>query len=533
MPLDIILIADAGIDTFSGSNPLRLQLDGHTATVQTVANYLENHGRTIPPIAGDGIASWESAPKLNGVYLFSYLQRQGFSVALINNFQKERERFSELSELAPKVIAISTTFLVHRKAILELVTLIRGLCPSATIVVGGPFVSTSWRILQKGGKQPYDVPEIARDFLFHASNGDHTDLYIVSDLGEELLAEATRRVLAGGDLHSLPNCAYPQNGHYVFTERVDDIGGYEETPIDWDRLPDDFFASGVVPMRASIGCPYRCSFCSFNKDPRLTFAKPLEQLIEELHAVKRRGARYVWFVDDNFRLGKTDLEVTCRRFIEEKLSLQWMSFIRAEVLREVDPHLLRQAGCREVQLGIESADTGVLASMCKKSDPLLNETIIGRLLKAGINCSCYFIFGFPGETAASIQETVDFIKRLEEIDGEGVFSWSIYPFLLAPCSPIFEMPARAVYALSGYMQTWQHRTMNSDEVKLHLKKAFRAFDRSSPIYRGDNLDQLASLGEIKAKRFMAIRHQLEKMALAGKLDKQLLIEAFGEIFTSD
>jgi len=30
--------------------------------------------------------------------------------------------------------------------------------------------------------------------------------------------------------------------------------------------------------------------------------KPVEQLIAELRAVSRRGVRYVWFSDDNFRL---------------------------------------------------------------------------------------------------------------------------------------------------------------------------------------------------------------------------------------
>lgn len=533
MSLDIVLIADAGIDSFSGSNPLRLRLDGHTATVQTVANFIANDGHVRLPIAGNGVASWEAAPKLNGLQLFSYLLQQGFTAALIDNFHREEARFRDLARQQPKVVAISTTFLVHRQTILELVAQIKSLCPETFVIVGGPFVNISRRILDRGSESLYSTPEIRRDFLFHDAAGDQTDLYIVSDLGEEQLVEAVRRLQSGRDIRSIPNCAYPQNDHYRFTERVDDVAVRKGVPIDWASLPEEVFASGVVPLRASVGCPYRCSFCNFGKDTRLTYVKPLDQLIDELKAVQRRGVRYVWFVDDNFRLGKTDLEAVCQRFIEERLNLQWMTLIRAESVHNVDPGLLKQAGCRELQLGIESADPEILRLMQKRSDPVLNETVIRRLLEAGINCSCYFVFGFPGESAESIDTTIDFIRRLEAVEGPGIFNWSIYPFLLVPFSPIFEESQRMAHSLSGHMQNWRHRTMNSDEVREHLKRAFFEFDRSSPIYRGDNLDQLAALGTVKAKRFMAIRHQLEKAALTGKLDNQLMLQAFQEIFVPD
>ena len=101
-PLDAILIADIGAESLSASNPLRLRLDGHTATVQVVQNALEHAGRVVPPIEGDRGPSWESAPKLNGIYLYNVLAKAGFNAALIDVYQLERARFVELASQSPR-----------------------------------------------------------------------------------------------------------------------------------------------------------------------------------------------------------------------------------------------------------------------------------------------------------------------------------------------------------------------------------------------------------------------------------------------
>lgn len=531
-PLDAILIADIGAESLSASNPLRLRLDGHTATVQVVQNALEHAGRVVPPIEGDRGPSWESAPKLNGIYLYNVLAKAGFNTALIDVYQLERARFVELASQSPRAIILSTTFTVDRLALLSLVREVKRLCPQSLVIVGGPFVMYSWRVLQRGGLSPYDQDEFAEDILFFDADGDETDLYIVSDVGEELLLEVLRRLRTGASLEDLPNTARPVDGAYQFTARSDDVIPWREVPIIWAALPEEVFASGVVPLQASTGCPYNCRFCNFIKNRHLTRVKPLDELVAEMKTVQARGARFVWFADDNFRLGKADLTEVCARFVAEGLSLKWMARVRAEVLRDVDCDLLRRAGCVEIQMGIESADEAVLAAMDKKSDPVLNEAVITRLLQAGIHCSCYFIIGFPEETGSSVETTIDFLRRLEAVDAEGLLTWSFYPFVLAPISPIFEADQRANHALMGYKHTWQHRTMDAKEARRNLVKAFLALDKSGPIYRGDNLDQLSAMTLEQARAFVTTRHALEKLAAVNQLDQAVAIVAFRRVFSS-
>jgi len=157
--------------------------------------------------------------------------------------------------------------------------------------------------------------------------------------------------------------------------------------------------------------------------------------------------------------------------------------------------------------------------------------VITRLLQAGVNCTCYCIIGFPGETDVSVQKTVAFLQLLEAVDGEGLLSWSFYPFVLAPGSPVFEVDQRERYELHGYKHTWRHRTMDAKEARRALIKAFVTLDKSGPIYRGDNLDLLRALPPDRAKAFIATRHALEKLALKQPVDPATILKSFTQIFS--
>ncbi len=528
--LDAIIVSDAGTSTFSVTNPLKLSIEGRIADVQVVQNYIDNDGRIIPPIRGDGIMSWASSPKLNGIYLFNYLMKNHFEVALINGYYNEKDRFLKLLEESPKAVILSTTFINDKQTFADLVADIRDMAPDITIIAGGSFVFFSYQILKRSKQPGYFINPVETDFLFQdPENEPDVNYYIISLRGEKLLCDIIRGIKTNHNVNELPNICYPDGTRYHFTQQADDISDFEDYPIDWAALPESIFKSGVIPLQASIGCPYRCAFCNFIKDHRLTYVKPLDALIDELKAVSSRGIKYIWFVDDNFRLGKNDLENVCRRFIDESLDISWMTFIRANTLKDVDAELLKQAGCMEVQLGLESADPQVLKNMNKNADPVVYDIVLKKLLSSGIHCSCYFIFGFPGETEESAKKTREFIKSHQYEEFDGRLSWSIFPFLLAPLSPIFEPENRKKFGLSGYMKKWQHRTMNSDQGVEEIMKTFFELDGSGPVYRGDNQDFFLRIGPLNSKKFHSLRHGLSKKALNGNLTKEEILETFKNV----
>jgi len=530
--LDAIIIADSGVDTLSGTNPLKLKLDGHIADIQIVANYIKNGGQVLSPVDGDNELSWSSAPKLNGIFLYSFLTRNNFSVELIQNFAAEKKRFQRLLLKSPTAIIISTPFIFFKQTLRVLADDIRSLAPDIYIIAGGTFIHYSYLLKCRAGDYRYETRAAENDFLFlQVNNEPEIDLYIASPKGEETLCRALHLLKASKSIDSLENSVHLADESYLFGPRTDDITHSNAPGINWDTLPDSIFTSGVVPLQASNGCPYNCSFCNFTKDRRLTYVKPLDQLVRELKSVQRRGADYVWFVDDNFRLSRDDLDEVCQRFIDEDIKVKWMCFIRASSLIDADLGLLRRAGCIEVQIGLESGDPQILKNMNKKADPKMYREVVNRLLQNSINISSYFISGFPGETEESAARTRSFIRSIENPKAEGALSWSIYPFLLSPLSPVYEPEIREQFGLKGYMNSWSHKTMDYQGAKQLVAKTFFELENSGPIYRGDNLELLMNMPPRKRKLFYTTRHNLSKKLIHGPVATNEIVRSFQDFFT--
>jgi len=526
--LDAIIISESGKEGSTGIIPERLLLDGKPCSIQVVLNYLEHGGHVVRPVEGDGMMSWWSAPKLNGIYLHSYLTKQGFNASLINKYFKERDDFRDLLKQGPRAVIISSTFIRGKHSLRELTDDIRDLAPDVFIIAGGCFVYLSYLVFQRSHEKGYISDSDKDDLLFFNTDEPAVDFYIISLLGEPILCEALKRIKQNRPLNDLPNSAQYIGKKYSFSQRIDDIPNAGDMSVDWKGLPDGMFKSGVVPLQTSKGCPYKCAFCNFTRDRRLMLIKPADRLVDELKDISSRGARYVWFVDDNFRHGRTDLNSVCQSFIDNGIDIRWMTMVRADTLKHVDADLLRESGCIEVQLGLESADPDVLRSMNKKAGPELYRNVVRRMLGAGINCSCYFIFGFPGETDETALRTQKFIKDIEHPELEGTLSWSLFPFSLYPMSPIYEVEERKKYGLTGYLRDWKHNTMDSTRAMEHVRATFLELDNSCPAYRGDNLNILLNLTPHQRKSFSVSRHRLSKLALKRKIEKEEIISFFSK-----
>jgi anaerobic magnesium-protoporphyrin IX monomethyl ester cyclase len=421
---------------------------------------------------------------------------------------------SLLTEM-PHTVIISTTFINNKGTLKKMVQDLRLMAPQVRIITGGAFVFMSYFYLRKSSEPGYHLPQAEKDFLFFEKDPDlPIDLLITGSYGEDILIQALEHIRNGRTPpDDLPNTARIGGEGYRFGPLIGD-GDTVQAGIDWESVPDHFFSSGVVPIQASTGCPYQCAFCTFVKNKRRAWVKPLDDLVEEMKTVRSRGARYVWFVDDNFRLGKGDLEQVCERLIREDLGLYWMTFVRAGTLDQMDVELLRRAGCIEVQLGLESADDKVLANMNKKATVGLYDRVLDKVRAAGINCSCYLIFGFPGETLASSMRTIEFMKRHDEKTFPGILNWSIFPFVLAPLSPVYSPVERRRYGMSGYMKHWQHATMNFEQAAQQVFSAFWALEKSGVIYRGDNQQMLHELSPLRRRCFQSTRQMLSKKAFS-------------------
>lgn len=73
---------------------------------------------------------------------------------------------------------------------------------------------------------------------------------------------------------------------------------------------------------------------------------------------------------------------------------------------------LRDSGCKELFLGVESGSLRIIKFINKKHTPSKVKNAVRRLTKTGINVKCYFIYGFPNESIADQQLTLRLAREL-------------------------------------------------------------------------------------------------------------------------
>jgi radical SAM superfamily enzyme YgiQ (UPF0313 family) len=163
------------------------------------------------------------------------------------------------------------------------------------------------------------------------------------------------------------------------------------------------------------GCPRRCAFCSvppiYGKTYRKRSAKKVADEME--YVIKRFGRKRYTSCDDDLFVDKKWLLSLCDELIARKLGVEW-SLTAAARADELDPQLLakmREAGCREIGMGIESGDAGVLKAVKKDVTPETLEKGIRTLKQSGIRAQAFIIVGLPGESRESVENTKRFLKR--------------------------------------------------------------------------------------------------------------------------
>lgn len=115
---------------------------------------------------------------------------------------------------------------------------------------------------------------------------------------------------------------------------------------------------------------------------------------------------------DLFTVNRDQVIEMCKLMIEEKINIKWTSNSRVDFVDEEMLQLMGKAGCRLISWGIESGNEQILKHARKGADPAKAARALQWAKKAGIMNWGYFIIGLPGETEATIRETIEFAKKL-------------------------------------------------------------------------------------------------------------------------
>jgi anaerobic magnesium-protoporphyrin IX monomethyl ester cyclase len=313
-------------------------------------------------------------------------------------------------DIQPDLVGLSVmTF--QRVTARRIISLIRSIKPDVRIVVGG-----------------YD-PSLAPEEWIHPDLG--VDL-IVRGEGEVTFRELLRALEKGTPLSDVAGLWFrePAGGFRRTVPRpvasVED--GAIRPPNRGARMLAGYTMLGrqVDVVETSRGCTFDCSFCSIIEMRGRNFHRfPLARVIEDIGDAKARGARAIFFVDDNITLDVARFQALCQAIVEAGFNdvdyvVQGMTAPFAAHGAELAP-LMRKAGFRYVFLGIENILEGDLAFLKAgaKNSRRQNGRRIGNATMAAVDVLHRhgmfvvggLIVGNPDDTGEAIEANLAFARK--------------------------------------------------------------------------------------------------------------------------
>lgn len=304
-----------------------------------------------------------------------------------------------------KVVGFTTNF-AQSLASLAMARRIKAEFPDTVIVFGGANVDS-----EMGNEFVRAFP-----WVDHAVHGEAEYTF------PQLLAAISR-----GDAEIRIPGISSRNGNEVFD-------GHRQagTPVNIDDSPEpdytDYFAAidanglkGTFKPQlfyeGSRGCwwgeKHHCTFCGLNGDTMRFRQKTPERVLREILALSRDYSCLSLSATDNIlsnqswntflpRLASLDLDVGLFYEVKANLSFEQLAGLRA-------------AGVREIQPGIESFSTHVLALMDKGITGIQNIQLLKWCYELGIRPVWNMLYGFPGETTDDYLGMPELIRSISHL----------------------------------------------------------------------------------------------------------------------
>lgn len=165
-----------------------------------------------------------------------------------------------------------------------------------------------------------------------------------------------------------------------------------------------------LTLEGGRSCPFQCSFCSETVQWGTYRKKPMVAFAEQLHELAEKYNNNYFFMGDS--LMNPYIGELANALLNKEIKIFYDGYLRADkpIIHRDRVKLWARSGLYRTRMGIESASTRVLNAMDKMTTPQVIAEVLKSLSSAGVRPTTYWIVGFPGETRADFQETLDFIK---------------------------------------------------------------------------------------------------------------------------
>ncbi|RPJ32804.1 MAG: radical SAM protein [Verrucomicrobiaceae bacterium] len=163
-----------------------------------------------------------------------------------------------------------------------------------------------------------------------------------------------------------------------------------------------------VGVQTQRGCPLKCCYCTYPMiEGNSSRFRTGEEVAEELACLAACGVRQVFFVDSVFNTSNKHVVDVCEAILRAGVKINWECFLRPSkgTTREL-MELMQRAGLNHIEFGSDSFSDPVLRRYGKSFDFEDIRLVSEHANALKIRYTHFIIFGGPGETEATMEETL-------------------------------------------------------------------------------------------------------------------------------
>lgn len=257
--------------------------------------------------------------------------------------------------------------------------------------------------------------------------------------GEKLLAQSPEvdfglhgeveqvleRFLAGEALEGLPGLLW--RSHNGAGERVMRNPGHpllenlDALPFPArDLLQNDLYRSPetgkpLTVIHGNRGCPSKCIFCPAGvmSGYKVRYRTPANIMAEIDECVRIYGIRDFLFHGDTFTLNKKWLLELCDLIVASGHKIHWGCNSRVDTMDDERAARMKAAGCWVVAFGVETGNQAIMDKMKKGQKVERAQQAVEVCKRHGLRTHAFMVIGTPWETRQTLEETFQFVKRLD------------------------------------------------------------------------------------------------------------------------
>ena len=339
-------------------------------------------------------------------YAAGVLEKQGHTIRLVDApaWKWGREEVKEdARKFNPALIIADSNFSSLRNDG-DVAKLLKDVTGAVSVLVGPPVSQFSERVLANDGV------DIAARLEYD---------FTVRDIAEA--------VEGGVSFEDINGISYKENGRithnpdreFITSEELDRIPFVSRVCKEHLNIQDYFLGHTLYPMVQIFtgrGCPNQCTFCAWPETlmGRKHRVRSVENVVDELEYITKElpEVKEIFIEDDTFTIDRQRIREVCSEIGQRGLDIAWSCNARANLDYET-MRVMKEAGCRLLDVGYESGSDVILRNIKKGITTSDSRRFTKDAKRARLMILADLIFGMPGETKETAEQTIRFVKEIK------------------------------------------------------------------------------------------------------------------------